>query len=149
MHKPMDLPYVGQTLPFTCAAACFESMYQFLRGASPGELHWASELGTMSLGYTPPVNVYLLGVSLGFTCRISESAGWGDLLSAVNSAAVIFVTWWDEDARHYSLLKGIDECSVILMDPLTAFERRDNILDKDFFLEQWKARGSVMIHFEM
>jgi predicted double-glycine peptidase len=141
----LELPFVPQSRPFTCGAACFESMVRYLRGTSPGELHWASELGTLELGYTPPENVVLLARRLGFECEMSEGASVPELRAAVDSGRVVFVTWWDEDAGHYSLVKTIERGEIVLMDPWVPRETQDNRMALDAFLPHWRARGARLI----
>jgi predicted double-glycine peptidase len=141
----LNLPHVKQSLPFTCGAACFESMHQFLRGESLGEMYFAEKLGTLTLGYTPPTNVYQLGQDLNFSCEMKEDASWDEIVKAITDGHVVFVTWWDEDAGHYSLVKGFKDGSIVLMDPW--LDEHENILEVDFFIDQWKLRGSRVIIF--
>jgi predicted double-glycine peptidase len=144
----IQVPYVTQSLPFTCGPACLESVYRHLRGSSPSELDLAEMLGTFILGYTPPKNIYNLAMAQGYSCSMKEQASWQDLIDAMEERRVVIVTWWDEDAGHYSLLKGVKDGFVVLMDPLMASDCKDNRIELDFFKLQWQARGSVMISFE-
>lgn len=141
----MRLPLVPQTLDYTCGAACFESMYRFFKGTSPGEMFFADQLGTFALGYTRPERIVELALSYGFQSSLHEEATLNDLVQAISQGEVVFVTWWDEDAGHYSLVESIDLTSIVLMDPWTARELKENRLAIDFFLSQWNERGRKMI----
>jgi predicted double-glycine peptidase len=141
----MDLPMVAQTLDFTCGAACFESMYRYFHPSSPGEMHFAQELGALEYGYTPPSNIVKLARRYGLHCELKEQAEWADVLAALRASKVVFLTWWDEDAGHYSLLKSAGGETITLMDPWTAREGRDTVMPLSGFLPHWEARGRVMI----
>lgn len=145
----MRLPLVSQTLDYTCGAACFESMFRFFKGTSPGEMFFADQLGTLALGYTQPERIVELALSYGFQCSLKEGATLNDLVQAVAKGEVVFVTWWDEDAGHYSLVESIDLTSIVLMDPWSARELKQNRIAIDFFLIQWKERGQKMIHVSL
>lgn len=141
----LQLPRVKQALDFTCGAACFASMYQYFRGSSLGEMHFAKKLGALELGYVPPEHVVQLAKEYGFFCVMKKNAEISDLIVALNNGNVVFVTWWDEDAGHYSLVKQIDGNSIILMDPWKAREGLDNHLTLNEFIPNWEARGGVLI----
>lgn len=140
-----SLPMVAQTLDHTCGAACFESMFRFFRGSSPGEMHFARELGALDLGYTPPKNVADLAIHYGFHCEFIERSDISTLAQFVSEGWVVFITWWDEDAGHYGLVRSLDKNSVLLMDPWTARENRDNLLPLDYFEQNWQARGGLIV----
>lgn len=141
----LNLPLVSQELPFTCGAACFASMVQFLTGVNLGELHFAKELGTLELGYTPPENYHQLVKHFGLKSDFKVGATLADLEEAFTRRRVIAVTWWDEDAGHYSLIEELNDEHVTLMDPLTAKEGKWNQLGLEFFEKCWRERGSKMI----
>ena len=88
---PLDLPSVRQSLDFTCGAACFDSMFKYYRGSSPGEIHFARELGTIDLGHTPPENIVTLARTYGFLSQMKENAGLNDLREALERRCVVFV----------------------------------------------------------
>jgi len=139
------LPDVPQKLDFTCGAACFESMYQYFFKESKGELYFAEKLQTLKLGYTPFENIVPLAETYGLHAESKENAELCDLRNAFKNKAVIFVTWWDEDAGHYSLVKSIDRNHITLMDPWTARGSMENKLDLTVFIPNWKLRGSKAI----
>lgn len=141
----LELPFVVQTLPYTCGAACFSSMFEYFRGWSPGEMHFAKELQTLELGYTPPQNIVNLAKIYGFSCAMKQGARVEDLIKAFAKRAVIFVTWWDEDAGHYSLVKHIDSTHLVLMDPWWPRETIDHRLRVTDFVPNWDLRGAKMI----
>lgn len=141
----MNLERVAQSLDYTCGAACFESMFRFLRGYSKGEMFFAEKLGTLSLGYTPPERIYKLAVELGFNAQFKTEASLTDLSQALNKGTVVFVTWWFDDAGHYSLVKKIAESNIILMDPWQARSDQDAEYSTVEFENLWTIRGRVMI----
>lgn len=141
----IELPLVAQTLDFTCGAACFESLYRYFRQEACGELHYARELGTLELGYTPVENVLALTQRYGFRCEMKSSATLDHLRSALAARDVAVVTWWDEDAGHYSLVSGIDREHVLLMDPWEARDGREKRLRLNEFIPLWQTRGAVVI----
>lgn len=141
----VELPLIAQTLDHTCGAACFESMFRVLRHESRGELFFAEELGTLELGYTPPENVVKLAKKYQFQCNSVTDGTLDDLQSALARDEVVFVTWWDEDAGHYSLVQSIDLTSIELMDPWLAREGRTNRMQLVDFLQYWRMRGSRII----
>lgn len=141
----MDLPRTPQTLDYTCGAACFESMYRYFKGHSPGEMHFARELGTLDAGFTPTDKIVELAKHYGFDCEKRESAEVSDIENSLARKDVVFVTWWDEDAGHYSLVKSIENKQIVLMDPWEAREDLDNELSLAQFVPHWRARGSVII----
>jgi hypothetical protein len=141
----MGLPLVAQTLDFTCGAACFESLYRYFRREACGELHYARELGTLELGYTPIENVLALTQRYGFHCEMKSAATLDHLRSALAARDVAVVTWWDEDAGHYSLVSGIDQEHILLMDPWEAREGKEKRLRLNDFVPLWQTRGAVLI----
>lgn len=145
MLTEMELPLVAQRLDFTCGAACFDSMFKYFHGWSPGEMYFAEKLGALKIGYTPPESIVRLAEFEGLHAELKRGATLSDLEAALVEGHVVFVTWWDEDAGHYSLVKALQPDSVLLMDPWKAREGSNNRLNLDFFVENWKARGSVMI----
>lgn len=145
MAAEIQLPRVAQSLDYTCGAACFESMFIYLNGNSPGELFFAQQLGTLELGYTQPERICQLAVAYGFEAHLAKSAHISDIILGLEQGKILFVTWWDEDAGHYSLVKSIDQKSIVLMDPLTAREGLDNRLPTVEFESHWQKRGSILI----
>lgn len=141
----LALPRVAQSLDNTCGAACFDSMFSYFRGHSPGEIHFANELDTLRLGYTPPINIVKLAKKYGFACQMTEHAVFTDLIASLIKKHVLFVTWWDEDAGHYSLVKHIDHSHITLMDPWLARLNLDNQLAINDFIVHWQARDSRII----
>ncbi len=145
ISKPMALPIVAQTLDYTCGAACFDSMFKYFSGSSPGEMYFANELGSLALEYTPPENIVALAKQYGFVSELKEGAQISDLIEPLSNDEVIFVTWWDEDAGHYSLVRYLDADHISLMDPWTARQGLDNNIPLSNFITNWNARGSKMI----
>jgi len=141
----LELPDVPQALDYTCGAACFDSMYRYFFRESPGEMFFAEQLGTLKLGYTDPESIPILAKKYGLKAEITLNAQFQDLVGAFSERKVVFVTWWDEDAGHYSLIKKIERDHITLMDPWTARESRDNRLPLEYFLANWRLRGSKMI----
>jgi predicted double-glycine peptidase len=141
----LDLPLVAQTLDYTCGAACFDSMYRYFKNISPGEMHFAKELGALELGYTPPKNIVKLAKEYGFACELSERAQITDLVEPLAKGHAVFVTWWDEDAGHYSLVQSLDHNFITLMDPWTAREGAVNRLAIADFIPHWHQRGGLLI----
>ncbi|MEK6774532.1 MAG: cysteine peptidase family C39 domain-containing protein [Bdellovibrionota bacterium] len=140
-----DLPRVAQTLDYSCGAACFDSMFKYLKGTSPGEMHFAKELQTLELGHTPPIHIVNLARCYGFSCEMLEDAEISDIAEGLLKDEVLFVTWWFEDAGHYSLVKQIDEEHILLMDPWFAREDLDQQLTIADFVPKWNQRGSKII----
>lgn len=143
---PLALPDVAQSLDYTCGAACFDSMFKYFKGASPGEMYFAEKLETLRMGYTPPINIVNLAKTYGFFCEMLEGALITDLVESLAKRQVIFVTWWDEDAGHYSLVKQLESQHIILMDPWLARVGLENKLSINDFKLFWDARGSRMIN---
>jgi len=145
LELPLALPQVPQTLDHTCGAACFASMYQYFKNISLDDMHFAHELKTLELGYTPPESIVELAQYYGFFSELKRDAQVEDLNQFLSKGAVIFVTWWYEDSGHYSLVKLIDHENITLMDPWTAREGQDQHLRLSDFIPHWKTRGSVLI----
>jgi predicted double-glycine peptidase len=142
----IDLPRIKQTLDYSCGAACFESMYRFLkRGEHADDLFFACELGTLELGYTLPERVAELALQYNFKVDFQKGLSLQQLQLAFNTQSVLFVTWWYEDSGHYSLVKSIDESHILLMDPWEARDGKDNLLTLADFEKFWTQRGAVLI----
>ncbi|MBL7545671.1 MAG: hypothetical protein JNL11_17765 [Bdellovibrionaceae bacterium] len=144
-HLTIHLPQIAQTLDFTCGAACFESMFRFFRGQSLGEIYFAKLLKTFELGYTPPENIVELAIVFGFHAYLKRGVEFYEIEKAICQNQVVFVTWWDEDAGHYSLVKDIRNDHITLMDPWLAREQKDNTLRVTDFKKYWAQRGSVIV----
>lgn len=136
---------VAQSLDYTCGAACFDSAFQYFKGHSPGEMYFAQELETLRLGFTPPINIVKLAKNYGFMSEMTEGATIQDFIEPLSNNEVLFITWWDEDAGHYSLVKHLDSQHITLMDPWLARDGRDNQLLIDDFSEYWSMRGNRLI----
>lgn len=141
----LNLPLMAQLEDITCGAVCFASMLTFFRGSSPDEGELARELKIDKIGYADPREVMELARAYHFKSFLLEGATKHDLLEAYAEGKVIFVTWWDEDAGHYSLIESIDENQVILMDPWLARKGIFHHLKTTDFLSYWALRGSKMI----
>tara|TARA_B110001454_G_scaffold218046_1_gene244912 strand:+ start:22922 stop:23374 length:453 start_codon:yes stop_codon:yes gene_type:complete len=142
----MNLPRIKQTLDFSCGAACFESMYQFLkRGEHADDLFFARELGTLELGYTSPERIAELAQRYRFKVNFQKNLTLSKLQIAFDGTAVLFVTWWYEDSGHYSLVKSMDDSYITLMDPWEAREDKDNRILLADFEKFWTQRGAVLI----
>ncbi len=141
----LNLPMVAQSLDFSCGAACFESMHQYFKHKSLGEMHFANELGALTLGYTPPKHIQRLTRQYGIASELKQAAVITDLIEPLARGEVIFVTWWDEDAGHYSLVKNLEKNHITLMDPWLAREGLDNRIELKDFIPNWIQRGSLMI----
>lgn len=111
------------------------------------DLAFADRLENLSMGFTPPENIVKLAKELGLKAELIEGATADDLLTSLNSGAIIFVTWWDEDAGHYSLVCDVDTetDTVTLMDPLAARNGTYNTLALTEFLLFWRMRGAKLI----
>jgi len=142
---PLALPIVAQSLDHTCGAACFASMYAYYRGQDLGEMFFAEALGTLSLGFTPPEAIVKLAEHYNFSASLKVAATLADLQAAFARRDVIFVTWWDEDAGHYSLVTHLGREHIVLMDPWLAREARMNHQSLADFGRNWALRGSKMI----
>ena len=141
----MNLPLVPQTLDSTCGAACFESMVRRCFGQSPGELHFASELGALTLGYTPVENIVNLARKWGLESQLIREAKLEDLKARCAVNEIVFVTWWYEDSGHYSLVEAIDNENILLMDPWVARNGNYHRMKLKDFEPHWRTRGSVLI----
>ena len=141
----MDLPLVAQSLDFTCGAACFESLMRFFNKSPKGELYYAEKLGTFNLGYTAPEKIVELAQECGLQATLKNSATLKDLEDAFAKEEVLFVTWWDEDAGHYSLIRSLDSQIIELMDPWLARDGLFNQLELRFFIPLWEQRGARLI----
>ncbi len=156
----LNLPLVPQSLDFTCGPACFSSMYKYYQRTLPGknsganggpnyepndEMHFAKKLGTLDLGFTPPENIISLALDCGFKAELREAGTLKDIQLHVSMGAIVFVTWWDEDAGHYSLVERLTENEIILMDPWLAREGKLNSLAHLDFVPKWEARHSRLI----
>lgn len=139
------LPKVAQTLDHTCAAACFDSMYQLVFGSSPGEMHFAEQLGTLDTGYTPVERITPLVNLYGLHGELIEGCSLSVLSAAVWRGEIVFVTWWLDDAGHYSLVRSIEDHQITLMDPWQARDGLDTLMSLEEFLPLWTQRGAKMI----
>jgi predicted double-glycine peptidase len=142
----IDLPQIKQTLDYSCGAACFESMYRFLkRGEHADDLFFARELGTLESGYTLPERIAELALQYNFKVDFKKDVTLLQLKLAFNIRSVLFVTWWYEDSGHYSLVKSIGDSNILLMDPWEAREGKDSLLTLNDFEKFWTQRGAVLI----
>ncbi len=141
----VEVPLVAQSLDYTCGAACFASLYQYFSRSGCGEMYFAEQLGTLALGYTPPENIVALAKTYGFRSELSLDTKFSSLKKMCAPGTVVLVTWWDEDAGHYSIVKQIERTHIVLMDPWTARKGLDNRLPLKDFLSFWRLRGKKMI----
>lgn len=141
----MKLPLVSQTYDYTCGAACFASMMLFLRGEASGEHYFARELGTFDLGYTLPEKIVELAHHLEFCVNFKKKSNILELTEQIKLQNVVFVTWWFEDSGHYSLVMGISETQIKLMDPWEAREGKELLMPIKQFNQHWQSRGGVFI----
>lgn len=147
---PIDsrlLPRVAQKLDHTCGAACFDSMFQLLLGQKHGEIFFALKLGALDLGYTPVESIVALAQSYGLDAVLCEGQTIEDLTNLSKDSCVLFVTWWFDDAGHYSLVREIDNvtASIVLMDPWAARENLDTVMPLTGFAPLWNKRGAKII----
>jgi predicted double-glycine peptidase len=140
-----NLPLVAQESDVGCAAACFESMLRYFGICSPGEMQISHDLGTFDLGYTDPAKIVDLAQQFNLEASLLVKAQVSHLKDAMTQGSVVFVTWWDEDAGHYSLVKDLEENHITLMDPWLARYGISNRLVLDYFLENWNRRGSKIL----
>jgi predicted double-glycine peptidase len=86
-----------------------------------------------------------LARELNLNSFLLENADLSLIEEALLRNEVVFVTWWDEDAGHYSLVKSITPNHVVLMDPWEARADKDRILSIEEFYLHCSARGRKMI----
>lgn len=138
-------PLVPQVWDYTCGAACLRSALLLLRGESPSEGELAKTLGTFDVGYTPPENVVALAESFGFRCEMTTDNQLPELSRAFETWKALIVTWWDDEAGHYSLVMNLTNEKILLMDPWTARDGHANELSLSDFLVRWRQRGARLI----
>lgn len=144
-YLPANLPLIKQSLDITCGAACFASMYELFFGDNPGELFFAEKLRTIEQGMTPAENIAQLAESYGLQVHLKRGCKEEDLRFALADQNIVFVSWWFEDAGHYSLIRSLNADEVVLMDPWQARENKDTKMKISIFLDLWKKRGALMI----
>ena len=142
-----NLPMVAQELDHTCGAACFESMFQLLFGVTQGEMFFAQELGALALGYTPIERILDLAKRYHLDASLLEGQTTTALIEHSQQDHILFVTWWFDDAGHYSLVRELDPSmgTVILMDPWQAREQMDTVMSLDEFAPLWSQRGAKIL----
>lgn len=142
---PKNLPMVEQSLDISCGAACFASMFELIFGKNLGELYFADRLKTIERGMTHPENIVQLAKDYGLEVVLKRGCNESDLQSAVDAQQIVFVTWWFDDAGHYSLIRSVDKNEIVLMDPWQARIGQDTKMKLTEFSELWEKRGSLMI----
>ena len=141
----IHLPQVPQLLDNTCGAACFDSMYQLFFGASLGEKFFAEKLGIHEIGYTPAERIVELAQSFNINAELKRNCTPNELIYASKQSTIVFVTWWFEDAGHYSLIRTLANGVITMMDPWQARESRDTLMPLTEFIPLWQMRGATMI----
>lgn len=138
-------PMVAQTLDISCGAACFDSMVRFVTGSSPGELFFIKRLGIEEIGYASIERMMDLAQDYGFKAELKTGCVVADLIQAESEGHILYVTWWFDDAGHYSLVRSIDNHEITLMDPWAARDGSDTIMSLDDFVPLWMQRGGKLI----
>lgn len=141
----MKLPLIKQNLDYTCGAVCVQSLLEFFNLPFLSEMEIAQQLGTLELGFTPPENIVLFIKKLNLEATLIKNANLQDLKLAFDDGNILFVTWWDEDAGHYSLIQNMEKEDITLMDPWLARQGLWNNMKLYDFEKHWKARGAVFI----
>lgn len=142
-----QLPRVAQELDHTCGAACFASMFHLLFGVEHGEMFFAEKLGALELGYTPVEHIVALAKSYHLDALLLEGQSTAELIRLASEPFVLFVTWWFDDAGHYSLVREINSATshIILMDPWQARDGGDTAMSLEDFAPLWNQRGAKII----
>ena len=142
-----DLPMLAQELDHTCGAVCFDSMFRLLFDVAHGEMFFAERLGALELGYTPIERILELARSYDLDADLFEGQSVSELEALARQDVILFVTWWFDDAGHYSLVREIDagEETIVLMDPWQARDRRDTVMKLNDFAPLWRQRGAKIL----
>ncbi|NUM57224.1 MAG: hypothetical protein HUU56_01255 [Bdellovibrionaceae bacterium] len=144
-----SLPIIKQIDDFTCGAVCFASACNYLLGLGLTERQAGEMLNTYTEGLTPSLNIVQSAQKLGLDAEEKIYQTLNDLLKLQQKNSVIFIVWFDEDARHYSLLSEINKGHVYLMDPWKARETEPpqwNQIPIDLFNIYWQiCDGKIIV----
>lgn len=140
-----SLPQVAQVLDHTCGAACFDSMYQLIFGQSLGEEFFAEKLGIDTIGYAPVERVVALAREYQLNAELRQDCTVDDMIAVSQQNTVVFVTWWFDDAGHYSLIRSLENDVLTLMDPWQARDSLDTHMTLEEFVPLWNLRGAKLI----
>ncbi len=110
------VPPVRQSTPITCGPASLDSVLRYWGKASPGELALSEQLGTLAAGVTRPEELAHLARRFGLDAELRERLQIEDLEGFLRDGETAIVIW-NDDGGHYSVLTGIDDAHVHLMDP--------------------------------
>jgi len=88
---------------------------------------------TVSCG-TSPENIVVAAQSFGLEGRWKKNATINDLRKSFDKGVPVIVSWISEDELHYSVVVGVDDRRVVLLDPETAKRR---IFDHERFMRIW------------
>lgn len=139
-------PLMAQILDFTCGAVSLASVLRAFGHAEADEARLSAELGTLRVGFTPPENVVEVAKAYGHRAEMSTGAALEDLRRSVARPGATIITWWDEDAGHYSVVENLRDNSITLMDPWLARDGTFNEMAIETFMVHWRARGSRLIY---
>src|SRR5438128_404297 len=113
-------PLVAQSLDYTCGPACFGSMMRHWNGSSPSEAQLAQALGTLEKQDTTNAMVIRLAQEYGFNSSEQTQTTVEELYRYLGNGESVFVGWWDGEVEHFSLLEGLGDGKITLMDPWEA-----------------------------
>lgn len=111
------LPYIPQVTNYTCGPACLESVSRYWFNRSPGEMELAHLMGTTPYNGTTPKQLADQANRLGLYTHIASGLRANDLAACVARGETVVVFWSNGGVNHFSVVLGITEHSVFLMDP--------------------------------
>jgi len=87
------------------------------------------EKGTSHAGLTKAVG------QLGLKYSEKADASLKDIEERVNDNSPVIIGWWSKDENHYSVVYGLDNENIYLMDP--EIEGGKRVMSKKDFLDAW------------
>jgi predicted double-glycine peptidase len=111
------VPHTQQTTDFTCGPSCLNSALLYWGIRSPGEHILGTQLGTTYLTPPGPEHIANVARSYGLYAQTRVGLSFLDLVRYVRQGETVIVTWFYEDTGHYTLVTGMDENYIYMMDP--------------------------------
>ena len=113
--KLLDVPKYKQTTDYTCGPACLRVVLAFY-GREVSEKEIAQQISTTHHG-TPPSKLLEGAWSYGLKGRWRKNSSINDLRRYVEEGTPVIVNWFSHDDGHYSVVVGVDDKKVTLLDP--------------------------------
>lgn len=128
----LRVPPYTQT-PAYCGPACIQMVFAYY-GTKASQKEIGRRAKTTLAHGTTPANLLAAARSYGFDGQWKKGGDIAGLRAWFDRGVPVIVNWFSENEGHYSVVVGVDDARVVILDPETGKRRS---FDHETFMRVW------------